>query len=450
MVAAALLLGIVRGLAGSPLTLSDRVVAHSQSGQFVVYGNRYSTGRVPPLFTLATNQSFVRLEPTLAAVSCERIKEALLSELGAAAPWRGTIYLVLHPARTPADTITVTSERFKDGWQYRVDFPDMVERSRYVRAIVQVLLLEMANRNAKSRACEIPLWLAEGFSELLLASSEVEIILPPPHSTVNGLSVTLTSVNKRKRSLLEQAETELRGRPPLTFEGLSWSIPDDLSGPNAALYRGSTQLFVGELLRLPDGRACFQAMLAQLPQHYNWQFAFLGAFRAYFQRPLDVEKWWALSLVQVTGRSLAQDWPLDESWQKLDQAIHASVQVRTSTNELPLHADVPLQTIIREWDSFRQDQALNNTLRELALLRLRIAQEFVGLVQDYYQTIQTYLQARDRSGSVLPFVRRATRRRATEAAVRQLDALDARRQALRPSSKPATESPASAQPAPAP
>ena len=53
---------------------------------------------------------------------------------------------------------------------------------------------------------------------------------------------------------------------------------------------------MGELLRLPDGRACLQRMLAQLPQHYNWQFAFLEAFHARFERPLDVEKWWALSL----------------------------------------------------------------------------------------------------------------------------------------------------------
>ena len=85
-------------------------------------------------------------------VSCERIKQALMRELGATAPWRGTVYLVLYPARAPGDTITITSERFKGGWQYRVDFPDVVERSRYVRAIVQVLLLEVANRTAQEHA----------------------------------------------------------------------------------------------------------------------------------------------------------------------------------------------------------------------------------------------------------------------------------------------------------
>ena len=169
-----------------------------------------------------------------------------------------------------------------------------------------------------------------------------------------------------------------------------------------------------------------------MPQHYNWQFAFLDAFHAYFERPLDVEKWWALSRAQVSGRDSAQTWPREDSWQKLDQALHAAVLVRTGTNELPLRADVPLQTIIREWDPVRQTQGLNQTLRALELLRSRIAQEFAGLVQDYHQAIKTYLQQRDRGGSILPFARKASRQRAMEAAVQQLDALDARRQAMRP------------------
>jgi hypothetical protein len=222
-----------------------------------------------------------------------------------------------------------------------------------------------------------------------------------------------------------------------------------LSGEVDDLYRGSAQLFVGELLRLPNGRGCLQAMLAQLPQHYNWQFAFLSAFSAFFERPLDVEKWWALSVTQVTGRDIAPSWTLEESWQKLTQTIHAAVQVRFGTNELPLHADITLQTVIREWDAVRQAQALNHTLRELALLRLRIAQEFVGLVQDYYQVIETHLQQRDHTGSFLS-AKNAGRRRAVEAAIQQLDALDARREALRPGQKPVADGQSLALPAPAP
>jgi hypothetical protein len=444
----ALLSGALQGVTGAQLPPSDLVSVRSFSGQFIAYAGR-SSRPAPGLLTLSTNQSFVQLEPTFATVSCERIKQLLLRELDSPAPWRGTIYLVLYPARTASDTITITSQRFKSSWQYRVDLPNVVERSRYVRAMVQVLLLELANRTAPARASEVPLWLIEGFSELLLASKEVEIILPPPRAAAYGLNVSTTSINARKETLLQQAQRKLRGRPPLTFEDLSWPADPDLTGDEGDRYRGSAQLFTGELLRLPDGRICLRNMLTQLPRHYNWQFAFLGAFHTRFERPLEVEKWWALLLTEANDRGLVQTWSLDESWQKLDQAVHSAVQIRTSTNEMPLRASVPVQKVIREWDPLRQTQALGNMLRELGLLRLRIAQEYVALVQDYTETIQTYLQERDRSASKFPFTRQAGRKRAVETAVQQLDALDALRETLRPSTGPIPGGRVPALPAPA-
>ena len=449
LVALAILAGALRGVAGVQSPPADLQSTRSFSGQFIAYAGR-SAALPPSLLSVAANRNFVQLEPTLATVSCERIKQLLLRELGVTAPWRGTIYVVLYPARAASDPVTITSERFKSGWQYRVDLPDVMERSRYVRAIVQVLLLELANRTAQARAAEIPVWLLEGFGQLLLAASEVEIILPPPRATASGLNITTTVVDAPRETLLQRAQKKLGRRPPLTFEELSWPTERDWSGEAGDLYRGSAQLFVGELLRLPDGRACLRAMLARLPQHYNWQFAFLGAFRAHFERPLDVEKWWSLALTLAGGHEATPAWPLETSWEKLDRAIHSAVQVRTGTNDLPLHADASLQKVIREWDAGRQTEALNNVLRELGLLRLRIAQEYVGLAQDYSQAIATYLQQRDRSASALPFTKRAGRRRAVEAALQQLDALDARREAMRPAPGPAAPSPSPALPVPAP
>ena len=443
--ATAVFLGALLGVANAQPASSDLISARSHSGQFVVYAGRASVP-LPPVFGLATNQNFVRLEPTLAAVSCERIKQALTREIGATAPWHDAVYVVLYPARAPGDPITITSERFKGGWQYRVDLPDMVERPRYVRAIVQVILREVANRAAETRSAEIPLWLAEGLSQLLLSSSEAEIILSPPRASANGLHYSATVRNARKQGVLEQVQKKLRGRPPLTFENLSWPAEDELSGDTGDLYSGSAQLFVGELLRLPDGRACLRTMLAELPRHYNWQFAFLRAFHASFERLLDVEKWWDLSVVKATGHDLAKPWTPEESWQKLNQAIHFPVQLRGGANEQPLLPDVSLQTVIRGWDPARQAQAFDSALRGLGLLRLRIAPEFAGLAQDYRQALETYQRQRDHAGSILS-TKKAGRQRAVEAAIRQLDALDARREALLPAPKPVTESQAPAPPA---
>jgi hypothetical protein len=223
-----------------------------------------------------------------------------------------------------------------------------------------------------------------------------------------------------------------------------------LAGATGDLYSGSARLFVGELLRLTDGRACLRTMLAQLPQYYNWQVAFLGAFQTHFSRPLDVEKWWSLSLNQAVGRGEAQAWPVEESWQKLDQVLHIPVQVRTGANELPQPGEVTLQQIVREWDLIRQTQALNNALRDLGLLRLHIAAEYAGLVRDYAQAIESYLNQRDRSNAILPFVRNASRRRAVETVVQQFDALDAQRAALRSAAKPGPANQASNRPVASP
>src|SRR5205807_476009 len=93
------------------------------------------------------------------------------------------------------------------------------------------------------------------------------------------------------------------------------------------------------------------------------QFAFLRAFQAHFQRPLDVEKWWTLQVLHFTGRDLTQTWPADESWKKFDEIIRSTVQIRVGTNELPLRAEISLQAIIREWD---RPHPLPRTLEHLS------------------------------------------------------------------------------------
>ncbi|HWX21890.1 MAG TPA: hypothetical protein VN578_18475 [Candidatus Binatia bacterium] len=419
--------------ADAQFALPETTATHSHSGQFVVRATRSSVPGTGPL-GLETNRSFIRLDPSLVPVSCERIKQNLARELNAAASWQGTIFVVLYPAVSPEDPITLTSERFRDGWQYRVELPDMIERTRYVRALVQVLLVEMANRSGAAHSAEIPTWLVEGLTEKLLAFSEKEILLAPARTAGNGFNVPFTPVSvPRKDNPLEQIHRVLSRQPPLSFDQLSWPGDDELTGAAGELYRSSAHLFVTELLRLENGPACLRFMLAELPQRFNWQFAFLRAFHAWFQRPLDVEKWWALQVAHFTGRELAQTWPAEESWQKFDQIIHSPVQVRATTNELPLRAEVTLQSIIREWDHDRQTVALQSKLHEMDLLRLRLAQEFVPLFDEYRQSLVEYLQNRDKAG--LLSRKTTARRRAVDEALSQLAALDARREALRPIEK---------------
>src|SRR6185369_13233679 len=154
-----------------------------------------------------------------------------------------------------------------------LEVPDVVDRTRFVRTMTRVLLVEIANRNGKTRSVELPHWLVEGCAQMVLASSDMELTLPPPRATVNGLTLTSTTVMARKEDPLKRIRAQLQTRQPLSFEALSWPQEAQLEGYEGEIYSASAQLFLTELLRLNDGKACLQMMLTELPSNYNWQFA---------------------------------------------------------------------------------------------------------------------------------------------------------------------------------
>jgi len=422
-------------------------LSRSFSGQFVVLTTPAAV-RSPLASGLENDTNFVRLAPTLLPVSCERIKQLLWKELKTTSPWRGKIFLRLYPTGSADDPVTIESEQFRDGWQYRVSLPSLSQRERYVRAIVSVLLLEYANREARQRSAELPTWLVEGFTREILASKQLEIILPPPQTSDSGLRMTTLVMNTRDANPLANAHAQLCTGSPLNFQQLSWPAGQQFIGDQGELYRSSAQLFVHQLLNLPEGAACMRTMLEQLPLFYNWQFAFLHAFREIFPQTVDVEKWWSLQLVHFTGRELSERWTAEESWQKLDESIRSAIQFRVGTNEQPLEADVTLQAIIRDWAPTRQMAALDSKMRELQMLRPRLVSELGPLVDEYCQVIAAYIQNLNHPGFALPFGKYANSRRTVNQVLLRLDDLDARRVLLRPTSKPLLPIQADSRPAP--
>jgi hypothetical protein len=408
-------------------------VSNSRSGQFVL-------PLVPPrpVNRSAALEKDPRLTPLdfrFLPVSCERVKELLWRELGATAPWRGKIFVTVYAATAADDPITIASERFRDGWQYRVELPDLLERTRFARAIVQVLLLEMANRNAGAHSAEIPGWLTEGLSRQLLASSKVELMLAPPQTSANGLLLTSVHKSQVQENPLAEAHKRLSKEPPLSFQQICWPASEQVTGEAWDVYSCSAQLFVSDLLDLRGGKQCMRAMLAELPQHYNWQLAFFHTFQPYFQNTVDVEKWWALQLVHFTGRELTEAWDAEKGWHKLNQAVRSEVQVRIGTNEMPLHVEAKLQTVLQEWDDTRQLPALRAKLAELGMLRPRLGTNLAPVLDEYCRILNDYLNERAHPGFVLPLRKGTVRRHAEDVAVKQLDAVDERLAALRPAEK---------------
>jgi hypothetical protein len=416
----------------------QRNIVRSQSGQFLVQSTPLPD---PPrsVLALTTSQDFIRLEPTFLAVSCERIRQALNQQLEARAPWQGKIFLALYPVSTARDMVYIASEKFKDGWQYQVRLPQIMDRARYVTAISQVLLLELANRGNPPRSAEIPPWLSEGVAQSLLSTSEIQLVLPPPSRAVNGVPVTTTSASYTAENPLARAHQQMLTNQPLTFQQLSWPLPEQLQDERAGLFRACAQLFVHDLLALPGGRSCLRSFVSELPSHLNWQLAFLKAFGTSFQRPLDVEKWWALHATCFVGRDLGQTWVAEESWRKLDEALRAPVEIRGGTNDLPMRGEATLQTIIRDWSPKTKTEALKAKLAQLEAVRLRLQPEMAPLVDEYRQVINRFLQ-----NAVVPergVLKAAIDRKTLEDALEGLDALDTRRKSMVAKEKPATAEP---------
>lgn len=431
-----ILLALLAGLAGASGQLRPETTPiRSVSGQFVVSPQAHSISR---FYTGSENS--IPLDPAVLAVSAERIKQVLWRRLEVSGAHKGKVFLRVRPARFAYEQPTILVDRGLGGWNCKLDIPDAVAPPVLLRTLVHTLLLEIANRGADAHAAEIPLWLAEGLSQELLATERIEYLVPPSQAKdrENGFLVRRVTVNERRGDSIAQAAQILRDQPPLTFEQLSWPSPQQLTENNISSFRGSAQLFVRQLELLKDGTACLRRTMQELPRHMNWQFAFLAGFEPHFKTQLDVEKWWALQVVQFTGRDLTQVWTTEISWEKLDQIVRAPAEVRSNPRELPQRVEITLQGIIRDWDGLHQRPALQRKRQELDLIRPRVSQDLVGLVDDYRLLLGRYLEKQNFAGSFFGIRKQQgpIRNRLSEAAIQQLNVLEARRMALQPTASP--------------
>jgi hypothetical protein len=373
------------------------------------------------------------------AISAERIRQAVWNELGYTGGWRGRVAISLRAWRGVDEAPEIECGRTLGGWNYRVRLTEWIPGDRYLRTLVQVVLMEMANRAATDEIAEIPLWLTEGLTAHLLANNRVELVIDRPQITMNGVRFSPPVVQDRRRvSQLEKAHKVMLGEAPLTFEELSWPAPAQTGGAQGAHFRACAQLLTHELLTLRGGRECMRNFLAELPAHANWQMAFLGGFAPHFKRPLEIEKWWALESASFSGRDLIQTWTYEESWQKLADLLTEPVNVYGATNELPMRAEVKLQAVVRDWETARQQPVLRRKLADFDALRLRVAPELSPVVSEYIRALSGYVGRSTKPDSVAGVKGWATRPEtaARRALTDQLDALETRVLKMRPGAEP--------------
>lgn len=438
-VALGLLIGVVAAANAAPAP-DAAITVQSKSGQFVVRGvppalvSAPSAGAAAGAPAAGTNR--VELNPSLLAVSCERIKQALLWELDAPDRWQGKVYVHLAAPGSGDRPVSIAASPFADGWKYQLGVPNPVEPAQVVRAVVQVLLLEMAQRSAPRPAAEPPRWLVEGLARLLTEARQAGLVVE--HRSLQpladqrwwlGLGQAGTT---RLNDPLKRVRAELAAKQALTFEQLSFPTAAEAHGDGARFFETCALLFVHDLLQLPNGAASMRDWLAKLSGCLNWQTAFLDAFRDRFATLLDVEKWWALRVVACVATADQGRSAREVSLRRLEEILSATALLPLSTNELPARSAMSLQAVIAEWDFSRQRPALEAKLAQLQLLRSRVHPDVLPLVDEYYWCLFQYLDRRARAGYA-PATRHPVNTPAKvieQATLRRLDELDTQRRAL--------------------
>ncbi|HTD88729.1 MAG TPA: hypothetical protein VK850_19315 [Candidatus Binatia bacterium] len=394
------ILFIAGALLFSSAALADQTL-RSRSGQFVVTGIPATPRFLSYMFT--NSADWVRLDPSALAVTCDRIKEALLGEIDLADQWQSAVHIRLFPMRDDNEPVQFTSVCYRDGWGYELEMPDWIMRARLVTAVSQAVLTEIANRKAHGRGVELPRWLVEGTTACLMANNPDSLILEPTMRTVK---------RHAHQEAVAPIREALRTHSALTLDQLSW--PHDESDP---IFTHCAHLFVHELLHLRGGRRCMAELVTRLGENYNWQTTFLAAFSPHFQALIEVDKWWALMVAHVTGRDPMSLLPLEHALKHLEQTLLTPMQVRGTNTVLPGTAEAKLQNIITEWDDRRQAPLLTQKISQLQALRLRSPPEALALIDGYMLTLQN----------------RVKKRMTRPDAVRRLNDLDIQRMRLNPS-----------------
>jgi hypothetical protein len=398
-----------------------------RSQQFIVQDMRNLS---PVGGSFAPKAGLIPLDPDVLLFSAERIHQALSKELNLPpAGGKERIHLTLRRASDHNQNLAVASLLFPDGWHYRVDIPDQVEDIKLVRAIVQVLLQELANRGNALKSAEIPLWLSEGLSFQILSSAGPGLV---PKAIQTGWMARTVRVVRGMDTLQETREF-LRTHPPLSVTEMSHPNPAYLTGEPLQMFQQSARLLVGELSRLPNGKLCLVKMLRLLPVCWNWETAFLKAFEPRFERLLDVEKWWSVSAMAFTGRAPNQTWPSEVCLQRLDDILLTLAEVRLATNALPVRTRVTLQQVVSEWELELQRPVLRQVISQLTSLRFNCPLEIVPTVDRYRVTLQNYLDKRAESDAGSGSKRSLTvpARLLVQNTVKELDELYRQREALR-------------------
>ncbi len=382
----------------------------------------------------------IRVSAAELAISCEQVKFGLLLQLDAGDKWKNRVRLHINPQIPAQAPILINSIQFKSGlqssWLYELQVPEYVERRKLLRALVQVCLVEIGNRNNReTNTVDVPMWLREGLTEILLSRDGPGIITEATGIQERGnpqfwILKPGTTTEKVWKDPLSLVRERLKTTPPLSFSDISVPVDDQIASVGLEHFQSCAHLFTSELLALPAGSSKLRTFVQNLPHFSHPQFAFLHAFREHFASPLDVEKWWSLAQVNLISREDNSRWPEKNALGKLNEILQPQLQVRLDANALPVKETYTLKKLIEEVDFAQQRPVLQQVVAQLQQLQWNLPPDLLRLVYDYNVTLARYLYNREQlsTGDKNPRQASSSAKPVVRETLRQLEFLEVLRE----------------------
>jgi len=350
----------------------------NQTGLFVVHGSTVPFRGRPDG---TNNPAIIELEPQLVVVAAERAKRALSQALRTTDDFQDKIHISVLDRAPVTQSIKVVSQIHPDGFIYKAGFPARIEGQQFAKGLMQVILLEYANRGGK-RAAELPFWLVEGLTRQVLTAIE-------PAYVLNRNPMTIETVGYDR---LGTTRSFLETNSVASIQDLSF--PNLAGEESRARFEASAHLLVNRLLTLPNGPVLMSRFLRALPQTMNWQTAVFGVYKDHFDGPLSFEKWWMINWIEYRKRENAEYWPTALTLDRLDNLLLCSMEMRSGTNTIPSQRLITIQELLRTTDFSVQRELLGQKLQQMFFMTVNVPTGILPLWSAYQNTLESYLQRR--------------------------------------------------------
>lgn len=389
----------------------------SRSQQFMV-----STSVTRPMTAVPTGtNSFtspVVLSAGRLAIIAERIKDNFLRQLRLTDQFSGTIHFHIEPFDLEPAKPRIQRIAYRDAWQFRVALSEQIRTDELVRLVTQLLIEEMATRFTQ-KPVEVPTWLLEGMTEVLLRNNGTALI--PPLNT----RVSITGVSPDP---FVETRALLASQHPVSIGDLSLPEPEQLAGHAGQIFRASSHLLLHELLSRPTGHRQMREFIRQLPRFLNSQMAFMQAFD--FPTLLEAEKWWKVTSIAFRSRDRFQRWSTELAMERLEEAL--CVYLETAKPDSRDAKSFALQDSLAEVPFAELSPRLSLLIEQLRIVQFNAPPDLSRLIRDYHVTLTDFIKQQPKTNGDTPRgLPLPDKNSLLSSTRRQLDILDAIRQDLR-------------------